>query len=146
MAEPVFTITPFQGGVTPSNASTFTATINYLISLIGKYIAQAQTIYGNATGTIVTPGGIPVPITSQYPINVTIDSAQANSTTFQDDAFKNSFGWNTLFINGGTYQLWTGLGSQPPSYFTINTSTGTLTFNYTLQLNDILTGLYFKSA
>ena len=49
-----------------------------------------------------------------------------------------SLGWNTLFINNQPIQLSSG--------FTVNSLTGTITFvNYTLQLGDEITGLYFKT-
>jgi len=113
--------------------------VNYLISLCGKYLVQAQQIFGNATGTVVPTGTIPsIPVNYPYTLVFTVTSGQAGVNTYQDNNLIGSLGWNTIFINNGAFQLGSG--------FTVNSSTGTITFvNYTLQTGDEVTGLYFKT-
>ena len=123
--------------------STLTSTTNYLISLCGKYLAEARTIYGNATGTVVTPGGSPVPITFTYPLDVTITAGLSGVKTYQNDNFKGSFGWTNLVINSDSYQYYSGGAVIPNNPFTVDTTLGIITFlNYTLQTNDVISGLY----
>lgn len=138
MPTPTFTIIPFSGGVTPLGGSeSLTGSANYLKALCGGYFLAAQGITGSG-GSIINPtGGTPnIP----YPINLVVTPAQSGGSTIQDNSFKNSSGWNTIFLNGGT-DLQLGVG------FSINTITGTITFiNYFLQTGDVITGLYFKSS
>ena len=110
-----------------------------LFLLCGKYLAQAQVIFGNATGTVVPTGVIPsIPVNYPYTLIVNISSGQAGASTYQNNNLIGSLGWNTLFINNQPIQLSSG--------FTVNSLTGTITFvNYTLQLGDEITGLYFKT-
>lgn len=143
-----FNISPFAGGTSPSTESSLTATTNYLYSLCGKYLAQARVIYGNATGTVVVPGYTPKPITYEYPLILTIGAGQAGVNTYQNDSFKNSFGWTNIVIQSQVFQYWDGVSVvQPNNPFTINTTTGVLTFtNYQLTLNDVVTGTYYKNS
>ena len=128
----------FQYNNYPTSTSLIPA-VNYLISLCGKYLAQAQVIFGNATGTVVPTGVIPsIPVNYPYTLIVNISSGQAGASTYQNNNLIGSLGWNTLFINNQPIQLSSG--------FTVYSLTGTITFvNYTLHLGDEITGLYFKT-
>lgn len=99
---------------------------NYLIWLIGKWGQEGQRISEGQGGGSVIPGG------SSYSYYNLVDTITTEATTYQNSVLIGATQVATMTVNSGPLQTITG------GDFTFNSTTGTITWNQSFLVGDII--------
>lgn len=135
--------TNFSGGVNAINPLDTDFSLrdnaNYLYNLCNRYIKKAISIYnGNDGGIVVNPSMANLYSYIEITLSVdgTIGQPIANTSTYQNDLLIGARYLNEFSINQQIFYIKTA--TNPNGSYTLNTTTGTITFeSYVWNTGDI---------
>ena len=128
---------PYLGGT-----NQFDKLVSYLYALIGHWIAQATVISGNTKGVIIGQPITPVsPSTGMGQIQVVVGAPGSPIADQQSTYTSTAFMGKTVIVVVDGIIMQSNLPLQ--FSYSFNSTTGTISFNGPLNLNQVVTVVYF---